>query len=176
MDNQLPTTDHSLIVIESGDNGGTTIIAGGGGTSSSNIVRGDSVLESLSEAEEDDDGSSSTTDGCGRDEGHGGGDLDSGCCSTKAENSDVSSLSGGFGGKNEQINGGTNFNHVGGVVGPVSGFGSVNPSSSNAAMAAAMASAMAMMTPTSPRSVTTAGSMHSASGRQRYIFFLKLQW
>ena len=139
--------DHSLMVIE--DKAGSTIVSGG----VSNVLS-TSVLESL--YEEDDD-SSSTTDGT-TDQGGG---LDSGCGSTKAENSDVSSLSGGFAGKNENIlhNGMSGFNQG------VSSLGS-NQSSSSAAMAAAMASAMAMMTPTSPRSVTTAGSMASASGRK----------
>ena len=148
MDDQ-PPTDHSLIVIE--EAGGAKIISGG----TSNVLSG-SVLESLSEEEDD---SSSTTDG-GTERG---GDLDSGCCSTKAESSDVSSLSGGFGGKNEigHHNGGVNFNQG------ISSLGS-NQSSSNSAMAAAMASAMAMMTPTSPRSVTTAGSI-SASGRNGFF-------
>ena len=138
--------DHSLMVIE--DQAGTSIVSGG----TSNVLSG-SVLESL--YEEDDD-SSSTTDG-----GDQGGGLDSGCGSTKAESSDLSSLSGGFAGKNENIlqNGMSSFNQG------ISSLGS-NQSSSSAAMAAAMASAMAMMTPTSPRSVTTAGSMASASGRK----------
>ena len=142
--------DHSLMVIE--DKAGSTIVSGG----VSNVLS-TSVLESL--YEEDDD-SSSTTDGT-TDQGGG---LDSGCGSTKAENSDVSSLSGGFAGKNENIlsNGVSGFNQG------VSSLGS-NQSSSSAAMAAAMASAMAMMTPTSPRSVTTAGSMASASGKN-HIF------
>ena len=149
MDHQ-PPTDHSLIVIE--EAGGAKIISGG----TSNVLSG-SVLESLSEEEDD---SSSTTDG-GTERG---GELDSGCCSTKAESSDVSSLSGGFGGKNEigNQNGGASFNQG------ISSLGS-NQSSSNSAMAAAMASAMAMMTPTSPRSVTTAGSMHSASGKNGFF-------
>ena len=147
--------DHSLMVIE--DTSGSKIVSGG----ASNILTS-SVLESLSEAEEDDD-SSSTADG-GLDQNGG---LDSGCGSTKAENSDVSSLSGGFAGKNESMlqNGMPSFNQG------ISSLGS-NQSSSSAAMAAAMASAMAMMTPTSPRSVTTAGSMASASGRQIKLYFL----
>jgi hypothetical protein len=138
--------DHSLMVIE--DKCGSKIVSGG---ASNGIIT--SVLESLSE---EDDDSSSTTDG-GVDQFGG---LDSGCGSTKAENSDVSSLNGGFAGKNENIvqNGVSSFNQG------ISSLGS-NQSSSSAAMAAAMASAMAMMTPTSPRSVTTAGSMASASGR-----------
>ena len=142
-----PPTDHSLIVIE--DTGGAKIISGG----TSNVLGG-SVLESLSE--EDDDSSAPTDGGPER-----GCELDSGCCCTNAESSDVSSLSGGFGGKNEtgNQNGGASFSQG------ISSLGS-NQSSSNSAMAAAMASAMAMMTPTSPRSVTTAGSMHSASGRK----------
>ena len=147
--------DHSLMVIE--DTSGSKIVSGG----ASNILTS-SVLESLSEAEEDDD-SSSTADG-GLDQNGG---LDSGCGSTKAENSDVSSLSNGFAGKNESMlqNGMPSFNQG------ISSLGS-NQSSSSAAMAAAMASAMAMMTPTSPRSVTTAGSMASASGRQIKLYFL----
>ena len=142
--------DHSLMVIE--DKAGSTIVSGG----MSNVLT-TSVLESL--YEEDDD-SSSTTDGTADQ----GGGLDSGCGSTKAESSDVSSLSGGFAGKNENIvqNGVSGFNQG------ISSLGS-NQSSSSAAMAAAMASAMAMMTPTSPRSVTTAGSMASASGRKILI-------
>ena len=139
--------DHSLMVIE--DKSGNKIVSGG----ASNVIS-TSVLESLSE---EDDDSSSTTDG-GVDQCGG---LDSGCGSTKAENSDVSSLSGGFAGKNENVvqNGVSGFNQG------ISSLGS-NQSSSSAAMAAAMASAMAMMTPTSPRSVTTAGSMASASGKK----------
>ena len=92
--------DHSLMVIE--DTSGSKIVSGG----ASNILTS-SVLESLSEAEEDDD-SSSTADG-GLDQNGG---LDSGCGSTKAENSDVSSLSGGFAGKNESMlqNGMPSFN------------------------------------------------------------------
>ena len=138
--------DHSLMVIE--DKAGSTIVSGG----VSNVLS-TSVLESL--YEEDDDSSSTTDETTDQ-----GGGLDSGCGSTKAENSDVSSLSGGFAGKNENI-----LNGVSGFNQGVSSLGS-NQSSSSAAMAAAMASAMAMMTPTSPRSVTTAGSMASASGRK----------
>ena len=134
------------MVIE--DKAGSTIVSGG----VSNVLS-TSVLESLYEEEDD---SSSTTD----ETTDQGGGLDSGCGSTKAENSDVSSLSGGFAGKNENI-----LNGVSGFNQGVSSLGS-NQSSSSAAMAAAMASAMAMMTPTSPRSVTTAGSMVSASGRK----------
>ena len=86
------------MVIE--DKAGSTIVSGG----MSNVLT-TSVLESL--YEEDDD-SSSTTDGTADQ----GGGLDSGCGSTKAESSDVSSLSGGFAGKNENNTGSSNMTEL----------------------------------------------------------------